>query len=101
MKMLAHAILPNEPFNSAVRDGTIGAKIKKALGEIKPEAVYFTEYDGRRSVMMIVDVANPSKVPGISEPFFLMFNAEVRFHIVMSPEDLAKAGLDKIGKAWG
>ncbi|MGD1030306.1 MAG: panthothenate synthetase [Opitutaceae bacterium] len=101
MKMLVHAIIPNEPFNSAVRNGTAGATIKKILDEIKPETVYFTEYGGKRGVIMIVDVADSSKVPGISEPFFLAFNAEVSFHIVMGPEDLAKAGLDKIGKKWG
>jgi hypothetical protein len=101
MKMLVHAIIPNEPFNSAVRNGTVGATIKKILDDIKPEAVYFTEFGGKRGVIMIVDVADSSKVPGVSEPFFLAFNAEVNFHIVMSPEDLAKAGLDKIGKKWG
>jgi hypothetical protein len=101
MKMLVHAILPNEPFNSAVRDGTVGAKIKKILDAIKPESVYFSEYNGKRSTMLFVDVADASKVPGIAEPFFLTFNAEVHFHVVMSPEDLAKAGLDKIGSKWG
>lgn len=28
------------------------------------------------------------------------FNAEVEFHIVMSPEDLERAGLDELGKKW-
>ena len=101
MKMLVHAILPNEPFNSLVRDGSIGGKIKKVPDAIRPEAVYFTNYEGKRGTIMIVDVADPSKVPGIAEPFFLTFNAEVNFHVVMGPEDLAKAGLDSIGKAWG
>ena len=101
MKMLVHAIIPNEPFNTAVRNGTAGTTLKKILDEIKPEAVYFTEFGGKRGTIFIVDVADSSKVPGICEPFFLAFNAEVSFHIVMSPEDLAKAGLDKIGKKWG
>jgi hypothetical protein len=50
---------------------------------------------------MIVEVADPSKVPGLAEPLFLQFDAEVNFQIVMGPEDLAKAGLDQIGKMWG
>ena len=49
---------------------------------------------------MIVDVADASKVPAIAEPWFLSFNADVSFHIVMSPEDLGRAGLDAIGKKW-
>jgi hypothetical protein len=48
-----------------------------------------------------VDVADPSRVPAIAEPFFLTFNASVEFHIVMSPEELAKAGLNDLGKKYG
>ena len=49
---------------------------------------------------MIVDVPNPSDVPRIAEPWFLAFEADVSFHIVMSPEDLGKAGLEDLGKKW-
>jgi hypothetical protein len=49
----------------------------------------------------VVDLPSPSDVPRIVEPFFLSFNADCRFNVVMSPEDLAKAGLDEIGKKWG
>ena len=100
MRMLVHAKFPNEPFNTAVRNGSAGKLIEKILGEIKPEAVYFTEYDGHRGAMLIVDVADPSKVPAIAEPFFLSFNANVTFHIVMNPDDLGRAGLDAIGQKW-
>jgi len=100
MRMLMHATLPNEPFNALIKDGTAGQKIQQALAEVKPEAVYFTEFGGKRGAIMIVEVENPSKIPAISEPFFLMFNAEVSFHIVMSGEDLAKAGLAEIGKKY-
>lgn len=100
MRMLVHAKLPHEPFNTAVRSGTAGKTLQRILEEIKPEAVYFTEYNGRRGAVMIVDVADPSRVPSLAEPWFLSFNADVEFHIVMSPEDLGRAGLDTIGKKW-
>ena len=48
MRMLMHVQLPLEPFNTAVRDGTAGQKIQRILEAIKPEAVYFTEQNGRR-----------------------------------------------------
>ena len=96
MRMLLHAKLPHEPFNGAVKDGTVGKKIKRILDELKPEAVYFTEYQGRRGAIMIVNVEDPSKVPAFSEPWFLLFNADCEFHIVMTPADLAKAGLDEL-----
>jgi len=98
--MLVHVIIPHEPFNTSVRNGTAGKTITRILDEIKPEAVYFTEYDGQRGAIMIVEVANPSDVPRLSEPWFLSFEADVRFHIVMSPEELGKAGLDAMGKKW-
>ena len=49
---------------------------------------------------MIVNVEDPSKVPAFAEPWFLLFNADCEFHIVMTPADLAKAGLDTLGKKW-
>ncbi len=100
MRMLVHVKIPHEPFNTAVRSGTVGKTIQRILDEIKPEAVYFTEYDGQRGAIMIAEVANPSDVPKLAEPWFLSFNADVQFHIVMSPEELGKAGLDAIGKKW-
>ena len=62
MRMLVHAKFPHEPFNTAVRNGSAGKTIERILAEAKPEAVYFTEYDGRRGAIMIVDVADPSRL---------------------------------------
>lgn len=100
MRMLLHVRIPHEKFNAAVKDGTIGKKMKAILDDLKPEAVYFTEYDGRRGAIMIVNVDEPSQVPKFAEPWFLQFEADCRFHIVMSPEDLGKGGLDALGKKW-
>ena len=100
MRMLVHVKIPNQDFNAAVRDGTVGRKVNRILEETKSEAVYFTEYNGQRGAVMIVNVADPSKIPGIAEPWFLTFNATVEFHVVMTPEDLGRAGLDELGKKW-
>jgi len=101
MRMLLNVQLPHEPFNTLVRKGQAGALVNRILEEIKPEAVYFTEQNGARCAILLVNVQEPSRVPSIAEPFFLNFNADCRFHIVMSPEDLAKAGLEELGKKWG
>ncbi len=98
MRMLIHVKIPHERFNSCVKDGSVGDKMNRMLDEIKPEAVYFTEYGGRRAVVIIADVAEPSDVPRIAEPWFLAFNAEVEFHVVMSPAELEKAGIEEIAK---
>ena len=100
MRMLMQAKIPHAKFNAAVKDGTVGQKIQRILEESKPEAVYFTEYDGRRGVILIVNVDSPSKVPVLAEPWFLVFDADVQFHIVMSPEELGRSGLEVIAKKW-
>ncbi|MFI4954329.1 MAG: panthothenate synthetase [Gammaproteobacteria bacterium] len=100
MRMLMTATFPNEPFNSLVRAGTIGESIRKILDELKPESVYFVEEHGARSAVLIIDVADQSQIPFFAEPFFLNFNAQCRFRIAMTPEDLEKAGLDTIGQKW-
>lgn len=83
-----------------MRNGTAVHKMRRIFDETKPEAVDFTEYDGRRGAIMIVEVADPSGFPAIAEPWFLLFDADVQFHLVMSPDDLARAGLDELGKKW-
>jgi hypothetical protein len=100
MRMLMNVRMPHEPFNTLVRQGKAGAILGRILEDIKPESVYFTEQDGKRGAILIVDVADPSRIPSISEPFFLHFNADCHFQIVMSPEDLKKAGLDDLGRKW-
>ena len=100
MKMLMHVRMPHEPFNTLVRQGKIGALMGRILDDIKAEAVYFTEQDGKRGAILIVDVKDPSRVPSLAEPFFLHLNADCSFRIVMSPDDLKKAGLDELGKKW-
>lgn len=100
MRLLFQVKIPHESFNAAVKDGTVGKKIKAILDDLKPEAVYFTELDGHRGAIMIVNLDEPSQVPRYAEPWFLQFNADCGFRIVMTPEDLAKAGLDALGKKW-
>lgn len=100
MRMLLNIRIPPEEFNQAVRDGSVGHKVRRILEDTKPEAVYFTEMNGQRGAILIIDLADPSKIPAFAEPWFLVFKAEVEFRIVMAPEDLQKAGLEQLGKDW-
>jgi len=100
MKMLLNVDFPPEPFNSLVRAGNAGETLGRIVETIKPEVAYFTERDGKRGGIFVVDVQSPSDVPVFAEPFFLMFHAECKFRVLMSPEDLQQAGLAEIGKKW-
>ena len=74
--------------------------MKRILDELKPEAAYFAEFHGHRSGFLFINLEHSSQIPSIAEPWFLTFNANVEFHPVMLPEDLAKSGLDALGKKW-
>ena len=101
MRMIMQIIFPHEPFNKYVRDGSGGAKMGRILESLRPEAIYFTEQDGHRGAIAIVDVPDPSKIPALAEPWFLIFNADVKLRIAMTPDDLKKSGLEDLGKKWG
>jgi len=100
MKMLLSVEFPLEPFNSLARTGKAGEVIGRILETIKPETAYFTEHDGKRGGIFVVNVQNPSDVPVFAEPFFLKLNADCKFRILMSPEELQKANLGDLGKKW-
>ena len=92
MRMLLRVSIPVEAGNAAVKDGTLGSTIEGILAELKPEAAYFyADDDGQRSGSIVFDLKDPSKIPGVAEPWFLAFNAKVSLRPVMTPQDLAKA----------
>lgn len=101
MRMLFDIEIPNDPFNAMVKDGSVGPKLQEILGEVRPEAIYFTDQDGRRGAVMVAEVPGASAIPGLCEPFFLAFNATVKPRIAMTPEDLGAAGLDELGRKYG
>jgi hypothetical protein len=91
---------PIEPFNTAVRNGTIGETMHRILEATKPETAYFTERGGHRGGIFVVNLDSPSDVARLAEPWFLSFNATVEFRIAMTAEDLGRADLGALGKKW-
>ncbi len=100
MRFLLSVTFPPEPFNTLVKEKRAGQILNRILNELKPEAAYFTEEDGSRGGILVINLSEPSRIPFFAEPFFLNFNAECRFRIAMTPEDLTKAELDKLGEHW-
>lgn len=100
MKMLMHVTFPHEPFNTLVKKGTAAIVLDEIMEEIKPFSIWFTEENGMRAAVLIINVTNASGIPFYSEPFYLNFDADVHFRVVMSPEDLKSSGLEALGKKW-
>ena len=101
MRFLVKATIPIEAGNQAIKEGTFSTAVQAVMEALKPEAAYFFEENGHRTALLVVDMQEVSQIPRIAEPFFLRMNAEVRFHPVMTAEDLAKAGLEELVKQWG
>ena len=99
MRMLMNVTMPHEPFNTAVRDGSVSENWNASLRRPGPKRS-ISRSGTVTGAILIFDLADPSKIPAVSEPWFLAFNANVEFRIVMTPEDLKKAGLGDVGRKW-
>jgi hypothetical protein len=98
--MILNLTFPIDPFNSLVKSGKIGSVIGRILESSKPESIYFTEQDGYRGAIAVVNVNEMSDIPKLAEPWFLALDAECSFRIAMTPEDLQNSGIDSIGDMW-
>lgn len=88
--------MPVEPGNRAIKDGRVGAIMQRAAERWKPEAMYFTTFDGRRTAYMVFDLPDSSGIPPFAEPFFQELDAEVELAPAMNTDDL-QAGLSQLG----
>ena len=94
---------PTEAGNAAIKKGVIPNKLKQILDELKPEAAFFAEDQGMRTGYIVFDMAEPSDLPRIAEPFFHAFNASITVRPAMTMEDLTKAGpsIERAVKNYG
>jgi len=101
MKFIVQLTIPNEPFNTYVREGVAGAKMGRVMEETKPVSAYFTATPGgTRGGVLVYEMKDGSDIPALAEPWFLQFNATMTITPAMTPEELGKAGLDALGKKW-
>ena len=96
MRTMIKASIPVEAGNAGIANGDLPAVIQGFTQSAKPEAAYFTAIDGRRTMIAVFDLASPSDIPRIAEPFFTKLNATVEFSPCMNADDLAK-GLSALG----
>ena len=94
MRMMMKVQIPAGAGNAAIADGRFAQVMGNMLERVKPEAAYFTAVDGNRGGYIFFDLAHPSDIPSICEPFFSGLHAEVELAPVMTPEDV-QAGLAK------
>jgi len=97
MRMLMTVEMDNEATNRAIQDKTMPQVLESTLEKYHPEAAYFTTHDGQRTAYLVLDVAEPSQMVQISEPFFSTMKAKINWSPVMNRDDL-REGLSKLGR---
>jgi hypothetical protein len=91
MRCLMKVSMPIEAGNAAIADGSLGKTIGSILNDLKPEAAYFAEDNGKRTAFIFFDLKDPSQIPAVAEPWFLAFNASVELRPAMNLDDLKNA----------
>ncbi|MGE5353663.1 MAG: hypothetical protein ACM3Q2_19415 [Syntrophothermus sp.] len=90
MRTLMKVCIDTEAGNRALRDGTLQQTIMSVADMIKPEAVYFTPENGKRTAYFFFDMKDSHLMPQVTEPLFMELKAEVTFTPVMNQEELQK-----------
>ncbi|MFI6152588.1 hypothetical protein ACIBCA_07845 [Kitasatospora sp. NPDC051170] len=98
MRALLEIDLDTETTNKLIKDGTAAQAIQQILGQLKPEASYFHARNGRRSMVLIVDLEDEPSVVTTCEPFWVQLGAEVELYPCMNADDLAE-GLKRLAAA--
>ena len=102
MRCLLKVSIPVEMGNAAISDGSLPKTIDSILADLKPEAAYFAEDNGKRTGFIFFDLKDTSQIPAVAEPWFLAFAAHIEFHPAMNLDDLKKAtpGIEKAVKNY-
>lgn len=103
MRVMMKVTIPVDAGNEAVRNGSLASTMKAMLEDLRPESVYFTAVDGQRTGFIVLQMQESNEMVRAAEPWFLAFDADVEFHLAMTPEDLGKAGpyLEAAAKKFG
>ena len=98
MRMLFTVVADTEAATRAIENGAAQQSIKEALERLKPEAAYFYLQNGKRTSLLVLDVADPSEIIPLAEPLFSLVKAEISLTPVMNVDDLMK-GFRALGVA--
>jgi ketopantoate reductase len=77
-----------------VKDPNFLKNLEEYLQKFNCEAAYFTEVNGSRTMVLILDLPSTEMIPAIVEPLFQGFDANVEIHPAMNLDELKKAILN-------
>jgi hypothetical protein len=84
-------MIPTTTGNKTVNDPNFLKTIKDYTKKFNCEAAYFTEVNGNRTMVFVLDLPSSDMIHTIAEPLFQGFDANVEIHPAMNLDDLKKA----------
>ena len=91
MRVLVRAMIPTVAGNKMIKDPNFLKNLEEYLQKFNCEAAYFTEVNGSRTMVLILDLPSTEMIPAIVEPLFQGFDANVEIHPAMNLDELKKA----------
>ena len=103
MRFMLSFRLPTEKGNQLIREGKLPETLQSITEDLKPEAAYFTDVDGARGGVFIINMDDASELPGVAEPLLHALGATIKLQLVMTPEDLQKGtpALEQAAQKYG
>lgn len=95
MRMFLKVQMEVEAANRAIGEGTLPRIVQGFSDLAKPEGIWFTALDGKRTMLAVFDLASPAQIPPLAEPFFAGLNATFELSPAMDAADL-QAGLSNL-----
>ncbi|MGC1131979.1 MAG: hypothetical protein WA941_04095 [Nitrososphaeraceae archaeon] len=84
-------MIPTTAGNRMVKDPNFLKTIEGYTKKFNCEGAYFTEVNGNRTMVFVLDLPSQDMIPAIAEPLFQGFDANVEIHPAMNLDDLKKA----------
>jgi len=91
IRMMLKVQIPPEGGNQAIKAGKQGAIFEALINQIKPEAVYFTQEDGLRTVYFVYTIHKTTDFAAIHEPLIQGFGARVYDMPALTWDELKQA----------
>ncbi len=91
MRVIVRAMIPVAAGNKMVKDPNFVKNLEDYLKKFNCEASYFTEVNGVRTMVLVLDLPSTEMIPELVEPLFQGYEANVEIHPAMNLDDLKKA----------
>src|SRR5215208_5757638 len=84
MRFMLSFQMPTHTANALIKEGSFPQTMQSIMEDLKPEAAYFTDVDGARGGIFIINMDDASELPGVAEPLLHALGATIKLQLVMT-----------------